>query len=257
MSKRSKFISIFGFLALIGVSSLYLVPLETLSSPGELDLSPTLVKLVLLIQPTIITVFAIFLGTLLSAKVGLQAPVIEALSKGQSIGGVLKSQITPALWVGLAAAVIVLIYGQVTEPFFTQTGNDILDKIQALELPLITKILYGGLVEEIMMRWGLMTLFIWIAWRIRGSQTVPSSTMIWTGIGLASLLFALGHFPLLFAITDSPPIWIMTAVIVGNALPGLGFGWLYYRFGLEAAIIAHTSAHIFSTVFVSFFCIGL
>ena len=252
MSTKSKFLSILGLMAIMGVSSLYVAPLEVLIPDGELDLSTPLLKLVLLIQPTILTVLAIFLGTFLSPKIGLNAPIIVALSKGDPIGVSLRSQFLPALLIGSASSAVLIVYGYITEPFFTQPGNDFLDKINAFELPLITKILYGGIVEEIIMRWGVMTLFIWIAWRIRGSQTSPSFIMIWIGLGLAALLFALGHFPLLFAITDSPPLWIMGAVIIGNVLPGLGFGWLFYRFGLEAAMIAHALAHIFATAFIGF-----
>jgi membrane protease YdiL (CAAX protease family) len=37
-------------------------------------------------------------------------------------------------------------------------------------------------------------------------------------------------------------------VVAANALPGLAFGWLYWRQGLEAAILAHALAHVFAWV---------
>ena len=35
--------------------------------------------------------------------------------------------------------------------------------------------------------------------------------------------------------------------LAGNFIPGMLFGWLYWRRGLEAAMIAHALAHLLST----------
>lgn len=36
----------------------------------------------------------------------------------------------------------------------------------------------------------------------------------------------------------------MTYVVLGNAAFGLVAGWLYWRYGLEAAVLAHAGAHV-------------
>jgi hypothetical protein len=35
-------------------------------------------------------------------------------------------------------------------------------------------------------------------------------------------------------------------IVAANALPGLLFGWLFWRRGLEAAMGAHALAHLFA-----------
>jgi hypothetical protein len=67
-------------------------------------------------------------------------------------------------------------------------------------------------------------------------------------VGAAALLFALGHLPMLFLVAPAAPAGIVAAVIVGNALPGLLFGMLFVRDGLEAAMIAHALAHLLATL---------
>jgi hypothetical protein len=37
---------------------------------------------------------------------------------------------------------------------------------------------------------------------------------------------------------------VVTYVIGGNAVFGVVAGWLFWRFGLEAAILAHAIAHV-------------
>lgn len=252
MSSRATFISLLFLMGFAGVASLYFVPLETLVPEGEIDLPPRLLKLVLLIQPALLTALAIVLGVFLGPKIGLDAPILRAITSKTSIGKTLKTQALPAVIVGVGTAIILLVYGQLTDPYFSQTEGGIFAKVQALDPPLITKILYGGIVEELMMRWGVMSLAIWLIWRLKGAQGLPSAKIIWTGIGIAALLFAAGHLPVLFGITDQPPVWLISLVIAGNAIPGIGFGWLYYRFGLEAAMIAHALAHIITTIAISF-----
>ncbi len=252
MSQNQKFIITLLLIALAGIASLYLVPLETLVPEGEIDLPPHLLKLVLLIQPAVLSLIAILIGVFLSSKVGLSAPVLETLSKGMPLGSKLKQQLIPATIGGIGVAFILLAYGYITEAFFINSGSDILSKVLALNPPLLTKVLYGGMVEEILMRWGFMTLIIWGLWKLSEGHNPPTTVIIWTGICLSAFLFALGHFPVLYGITDNPPLWIMGSVLIGNALPGIWFGWLYYKFGLEAAMIAHALGHVFSTVIISF-----
>lgn len=248
MSLRMNFITLLVLLGLMSVSTLYLVPFETLVPEGTVTLSPTLIKLIMLIQPIVLIVIAIMIGTFLGPKVGLDAPALRALTSNNRFLTIIKPQIFPAVVVGLGVAIIILGFGQIIEPYFSRAESEVLIKALALNPPLITKILYGGVGEELLMRWGLMTLTIWVIWRLKGSQGLPSPKIVWIGIGIAAFLFALGHLPLLFAISGTPPLWIIGAVIIGNVLPGIGFGWLYYRYGLEAAIIAHALGHVFSTI---------
>ncbi|MGF0523660.1 CPBP family glutamic-type intramembrane protease [Agrobacterium pusense] len=61
-------------------------------------------------------------------------------------------------------------------------------------------------------------------------------------------LFAAGHLPFLFTIAAQPRPALVLAVLTGNFVPGLIFGWLFWRRGLEAAILSHGFAHCINTL---------
>ncbi len=117
-------------------------------------------------------------------------------------------------------------------------------------MPLLTKLLYGGITEELLTRWGLVSLFVWLGWRLSGRPERPKHSIFWIAIAGSALLFALGHLPLLMLITPTPQSWLVAAVLLGNAIPGILFGWLFWRKGIEAAILAHMLAHLISSVLV-------
>jgi membrane protease YdiL (CAAX protease family) len=100
---------------------------------------------------------------------------------------------------------------------------------------------YGAIGEEILVRLFLMTLLVWLFARFAGKA--PTPTVYWTAIALAALAFGAGHLP------AAAQVWPLDAVVVGrtilvNAAAGLVFGWLYWRRGLEVAMLAHFSADL-------------
>ena len=113
-------------------------------------------------------------------------------------------------------------------------------------MPLLTRLLYGGIVEELLLRWGIMSLFVWLAWRRERRAPAGPVLVRLDGSWLRPpLLFAAGHLPVLHLLIPDPPAWLIGLVLAANALPGMLFGWLFWRRGLEAAIGAHALAHLF------------
>jgi membrane protease YdiL (CAAX protease family) len=104
--------------------------------------------------------------------------------------------------------------------------------------------LYGGIVEEILMRLFLVSLLAWLLGKIfRSTEVVKNNLIMWTAIILAAILFGLGHLPITASITQITPIVLVRAIVL-NGIGGLVFGWLYWKKGLEHAIVAHFSADI-------------
>jgi membrane protease YdiL (CAAX protease family) len=58
----------------------------------------------------------------------------------------------------------------------------------------------------------------------------------------AALLFGAGHLPL--AMQFGGGAAVITYTVLANAVAGLTFGWLFYRRGLEQAIVAHAWADV-------------
>jgi membrane protease YdiL (CAAX protease family) len=116
----------------------------------------------------------------------------------------------------------------------------------------VPKLLYGGVTEEILMRWGLMSALIWLPWRFLQRRNGPPRTAyVVGGVVVAALLFGLGHLPAVVAMGAELNPTVVAHILVGNTLPGILFGVLYWRWGLEAAILAHALAHAASTLALS------
>jgi membrane protease YdiL (CAAX protease family) len=60
---------------------------------------------------------------------------------------------------------------------------------------------------------------------------------------LVAVLFGLGHLPATSAITPLTTMLVLRAVVL-NGIAGIAFGYLYWRHGLEAAMIGHMGAHL-------------
>lgn len=76
----------------------------------------------------------------------------------------------------------------------------------------------------------------WLLARVHGMPTRP--WVLFAAIVFAAAVFGAGHLPLaarLVPLTSD----VVARVIAYNALGGLVFGWLYWKRGLEHAMLAH------------------
>ncbi len=118
------------------------------------------------------------------------------------------------------------------------------------EQALLLGVLYGGISEEVMMRWGLMTMICWGLMRLsrKPSPTMPGQ-IAWTGILASAFLFALGHLPAMGP-AGGLEVLPVVRVLVLNTLAGTVLGWIFWKRSLESAFVAHAFVH------VSFYVIG-
>lgn len=215
-------------IALAGVLSLMAMPLEAVLPEG-IDVP----RAVLLIQPAVLVVLFTFAGWLAAWKTGLDAPVLGRLIDGGDWRAALSAALVPGVIGGVLVAAVLLLYGAITQDYFAaQEGG--------FEMPLVSRVLYGGITEEVVMRWGIMSVIALAAFKLGVAQ----GRSHWIGNVAAAFLFGLGHLPALFGVVAEPAGWLITLVIAGNMVAGLIFGWLYMKRGLEAAIIAHILAHV-------------
>lgn len=118
---------------------------------------------------------------------------------------------------------------------------------------LITGVLYGGIIEEILLRLLVMSLLVLILWKLlaksKSNLHIPNWIYI-TAILLSSALFAAGHLPATEQLLGlSIPILVRCFVL--NGVGGIGFGYLYWKKGLGYSMIAHTATHVFmQTIFM-------
>jgi len=111
----------------------------------------------------------------------------------------------------------------------------------------MASVLYGGIVEEIMMRLFLMSLLAWLGWKVFfRKQEKPPQLVIAAANVIAALLFAAGHLPATVMIFGSLTPLILVRCFLLNGGFGLFFGWLYRRYGIQYAILGHMMAHMVS-----------
>ena len=217
----------------IGCASLLLAPLE-LIQPPQIDLGPLAFRALSLVNPMILLTLMVALGTWLAPRAGLDAPLFRAWLQRDPMMPIAQRQIGSALLVGIVAAMILLLFGRLTEAWFAGTVA------ARFDMPLLPKLLYGGITEEILSRWGLMTLFVWLLLKMR----VSGAPAYVGGAIIAAFLFAAGHLPMLAILVGMPTAPMVAAVLAGNFVPGFLFGLLFWKRGLESAMMAHALAHL-------------
>ncbi len=232
---------ILAVMGLIGTASLLTMDIPL---PAEIEaalkdsFTPAQIKLLMLINPAILVIVAVIVGTWLSQKVGLRVPIIEkwvGINKEPlDVAGIVKYGVGGGLMAGILVVLVVLLF----KPMMLAEYEKI---SQSLQLTLVARFLYGGITEEILLRYGLMTLLVWIIAKVL-KGTKPA--VYWVGIVLAAVLFAIGHFPAVYGAIENPGTILLTYVIIGNTVGGLIFGWLYWKKGLESAFIAHIFIHV-------------
>jgi membrane protease YdiL (CAAX protease family) len=234
----------------IGIVSFALVDLSALValfpvSPGTTipQITPV-IKLLSLIQPTVLLTLSVFSGVMLAQRVGLSSPFAEALVTRQPAGPALKAQLLPAIVGGAIGGAAILVLGAISKSMLTADVIQRLHEFGKL-LPLPTRLLYGGLTEELLLRWGIMTLLVWAIWRLfQRRQAKPTTLTFVAAILISSLLFALGHLPTAIMLVGERTFSIIFFVVVANSAFGLVAGYLYWKYGLESAMIAHMLVHV-------------
>jgi hypothetical protein len=101
---------------------------------------------------------------------------------------------------------------------------------------------YGGTVEEILFRLLLVSLLVWLLAKTRHGRA--RSWMFVTAIVLAALLFGAGHLPAAFAAHMLHDAWSIARIVVLNAVVAIVFGVVFWRWGLEHAMLAHFAADL-------------
>ncbi|MBC7900163.1 MAG: CPBP family intramembrane metalloprotease [Saprospiraceae bacterium] len=211
--------------------------------PVELP-PPALLKLLSVLQPAVLLTLAVLVGVRLAERVGLHAPATEALASGNGFLKNLRPQIVPGVITGVAAGIAILITWIIAKPFLS---GEFVTRVQEFNkfIPAAVRILYGGFTEELLLRWGVMTFLVWLAWRLMQKGKGEPKPIYFNGaIIVSALIFGLGHLPIASALAGELTVPIVIYVITGNSIFGIVAGFLYWKRGLEAAVIAHIFAHV-------------
>ncbi len=199
-----------------------------------------LISLASLAQSALLVALAVWAGVALASKVGLRAPIFEAAVTARPIAPPLRPQLLPGLVAGLLGGMLLFAISRYGPAAFVEAQ-------ERFSPPLLVRVLYGGITEELLLRWGLMTALVWLAWRFaQHRQGVPRAGYVWLAITVSALLFGAGHLPAASVLIGALDVNVVVFVIGANTAFGLLFGYLFWRYGLESAMIAHAVAHVVS-----------
>jgi len=173
--------------------------------------------------------------------VDLHAPFFEALAAGEPLWNTVEPQIIPSLAVGLGGALVfVAAYYLFSRPELDEQTVSSMEEIRN-GIGIWGRVMYGGVVEEVITRWGLLSLLVWL-----GASRVeyPTPAVVWAAIVISGLLFGLGHLPGYWAGGCKGTPLFIGAMLFLDLWASLVFGWLFRQVGLLAAMMAHALFHV-------------
>lgn len=194
-----------------------------------------------LVQATVLVFVLSWVGLICGTSVGLDSPVVRSwLSSGKFM--IIPRRVIIVALLGCMVALVLLATSPVFDRYMPAPFN------RMPEVAFWKRILaapYGGIVEECLCRLFLVSLIAWLLTRVsyHGRAHLLRPWVFWVAIAVASLLFGIGHLP------AAARLWPLTTVvvlrtIVLNSVAGFLFGWLFWRWGFEYAVIAHGSCDI-------------
>lgn len=185
-----------------------------------------------------------YLGYVLSERVHL-APV----------GLLEKKKIIQAILAGFLCALVMLSDLYLFAPVIPQIQAAYTRESFSLTA-LLFSMLYGGIIEEIMLRLFFLSLLVFLMDKIfdakRGEAPIRPLFYQIANV-VAALLFALGHLPATQVAFGGLTTLLVVRSLVLNGVLGWIFGLIYLKRGLQYAMIAHALTHLFNQAILLLF----
>jgi hypothetical protein len=191
-------------------------------------------------QNLILLAVMVFVGVTLGRKLGLGAPLLESWLEKDGKSPNWKTSLRNGLLVGIVVGVVLVMIVLALVPTLPKLPFVAIAKIAFWKR--ILACFYGGVFEELLTRFFLLTLVAWIVTKIaRKRPGKVASVPFWIANVLVALLFGLGHLPSASLVMPITPLVVVAALLL-NGIAAIPFGMLYRKHGLESAMIAHFSA---------------
>lgn len=132
--------------------------------------------------------------------------------------------------------------------FFGQYSTVIMDSYTTKPtIPyILASVTYGAVIEEVMLRLFAMSLIAFLLYKLFGKQQdQPTTAILVSSNIIAAILFAVGHLPATFILLGNSPLIIARCLLLNGGI-GLLFGYLYRKYGLRYAMLAHGGCHVVS-----------
>lgn len=227
-----------GILSILAIIPLAIEMVASMLPEAEPPFPWPIVVLVGAIQNLALLALMVWVGLKLSRKLGLRAPLLESVVSGKPAN--IRPTLVPGLLTGIVIGIILLCVLLMLIPRMPN-----LPFVLVARLPVWKRFLicfYGGIYEELLSRLFLLSLFAWLVDRgWRETTTGLSSRAFWIANIIVAILFGLGHLPSASLVMQITPLVVVAALVL-NGIAAVSFGYLYWKRGLEAAMVAHFTA---------------
>lgn len=232
---------IWGVLA--ALSAVALMPYLRQTMPGVFDTLriplPAFIA-VQAVQAFVLLGVLTLLGLRMGHRVALGSPVMDGWVNRRAKPDWRMVRPGQAIAMGVIAGVAIIGLSVVLDPMLPKP----LQAIPGAGVSALNGLLasfFGGISEELQLRLFVMTLLVWGFASL--AKRAPKPWVYWSAIVIAAVLFGVGHLPAAGKIWELSEIVVVRTVAL-NAIGGLVFGWLYWRRGIEMAMLGHFSADV-------------
>ncbi|MEJ7745989.1 MAG: CPBP family intramembrane glutamic endopeptidase [Luteimonas sp.] len=231
--------------ALAAVSAVAVIPYLQQTMPGAFDkLRIPFAAFVALqaVQAFVLLGLLALLGLRMGHRVGLGSPLLHGWVNQRVAPDWRVLKPLQAIAIGLIAGAAIIVLSLVLDPMLPKPLHPLPDPgVGKSALNGLLASFYGGIAEELQLRLLVMTLLVWTFAKL--ARRAPRPWVYWVAIVIGAVLFGVGHLP------PAGKLWGLSGIvifrtIVLNAIGGLAFGWLYWRRGIEMAMLGHFSADI-------------
>lgn len=189
-----------------------------------------------ILQTLFMVLILTFAGTVIAPRTGLGDPLLEGLLQGTKGMSAFLPLFTPIILYALFGFIIFcILYYQIINRIVDKHSLEIMTKLR-LALGLDGFVLYGGVVEEVFARWGLMNLAAFFALIFTNQY---HNFTVWMSIFISGLVFAVGQIPAYLAAGCTANRNFIYSLIILSLYQSLLFGYLFWQYGLMATILCH------------------
>lgn len=230
--------AIMSALAIVPMALEVMLPAMQSAAPPPMPL-PLLIVLGV-VQNLSLLAIVVGVGILLSRKIGLGAPLLEAWLKHEQVSAKARASAKAGILVGVLVGVVLLAALLALVPHLPNLPFVSVSRIAVWKRFLMC--FYGGIYEEILTRLFLLSLFAWLGTKLFQKEKAQlGGVSFWLANILVAILFGLGHLPSASLVMPITPLVVAAALLL-NGVAGIAFGYLYWKRGLESAMVAHFSA---------------
>lgn len=195
-------------------------------------------------QAALLTVLLAFAGIALGHQLGLGTPLLQRWLNGRRVvrwdrSWPIDSALLGVL-VGAGAALLTVLvhrwFPGAFANFYAERPASIIETFFAC--------IYSSISSEVQLRLFCVTLLVWLSTRTVDRASHPGP--YWFAIAVAAFVPGLGE--VLLTEDTADPSYTVVSALVPNAVTGIMFGWIYWKRGLEMAILAHFFAECISRI---------